>query len=146
MIVTSYNWEGAYLVLVGTHAEVLDGLTSILRTTEQEGVASSGGTESQLIQSQALTTGSKDASAGGGSETESGNGDLGDLEEAVIVGDGADDNDGLAALVALGDLRLDARKGHRGFVDAGHKQAAQDNLCARSQQTDLLEYANVLGK
>jgi hypothetical protein len=125
-------------VLVGTHAEVLDGLASILGTTEQEGVASSGGTESQLIQSQALTTGSKDAGAGGGGETESGNGDLRDLEEAVVVGDGTNDNDGLAGLVALGDLGLDARKGHRGLVNAGHKQAAQDNLCAGNQQTDSI--------
>lgn len=115
-------------MLVGAHAEMLEGLTSVLGATKQEGVASGRSTQSELIQRQALTTGSNDAGTGGGSEAQGSDRDLGDLEETVIVGDGADDNDGLVGLVATGDLRLDAREGNGRSVDARHEQAAQDNL------------------
>lgn len=117
-----------YLVLVGAHAEVLECLTGVLGAAEQQGVASGRRTQSQLIQRQALTASGDDASASGGSEAQGSDRDLGDLEKAVVVGDGADDNDGLVGLVATGDLRLDARERNRGSVDARHKQAAQDDL------------------
>ncbi len=117
-----------YLVLVGAHAEVLDGLTSVLGATEQEGVASGRSTQSQLVQSQALATGGDDASSGRGGEAQSSDRDLGDLEKAVVVGDGADDDNDLVGLVAAGDLRLDARQRNRGSVDSGGKKAMQYNL------------------
>lgn len=103
-------------MLVGAHAEVLDGLTGVLGATEQEGVASGGGTESELVEGEALTTSSENAGTGGGSESQSSDGDLGDLEETVVVGDGADDDDGLVSLVAAGDLGLDTRQRDRGTV------------------------------
>lgn len=117
-----------YLVLVGAHAEVLEGLTSVLGAAEQEGVASGRRTQSQLIQRQALAASSDNTSTGGGSESQGSDRDLGDLEETVVVGDGADNNDGLVGLVATGDLGLDARERNRRAVNARHKQAAQDNL------------------
>lgn len=116
-----------YLVLVGTHAEVLESLTGVLGATEQESVAAGGRTESQLVQGQSLTTGGKDAGTGGGSESKGGDGDLGDLEQAVVVGDGTDDDDDLS-LLALGDLALDTREGDGGSVHAGHKQATENDL------------------
>lgn len=116
----------SYLVLVGTHAEVLDGLTGVLGTTEQQGVATSGGTESKLIEGQSLTAGSENASTGGGSESESSDAQLGDLEKAVVVGDGGNNNDDLALLVS--GLTRKAGDGDRGSVDAGHEQTAEDDL------------------
>lgn len=48
----------------------------------------------QLIESQALTAGFDDSSAGSLGETESSNSKLGDLENSLVVGDGSNNNDG----------------------------------------------------
>ena len=78
------------LVGVGPEAEVLEGLTGVLGSTEEEGVGSSGEAGSDLVDGEALTTGLLNAGAGRGGEAESRNGELGDLEHAVVVSDGAD--------------------------------------------------------
>ena len=57
---------------------------------------------------------------------------FGDLEEAVVVGDGADDADCLV-LVGLfrgfgGDFGGDAGDGHGRAVDAGHEEALEDDF------------------
>jgi len=113
-------------VAVGTEAEVADGLTGVLGTTEDQGVGTSGGTEGQLVEGDGLTTGGQDAGTGGGGEAQSSHGDLGELEETVVVGDGAHNNNG--ALLVLGDVGNDAGQRDRGTVDLGHKKAAQDDL------------------
>jgi hypothetical protein len=77
------------LVGVGTKAEVLDGLTGVLGATEEDGVGSSREAGSDLIDGEGLTTGLQDARAGSGGEAESRNGELGELEETVVVSDGA---------------------------------------------------------
>lgn len=76
-------------MLVGAEAEVLDGLTGVLGATEEDDVRASRGTEGQLVESQALTTGLLNASAGSGSEAKRSDGELRDLVEAVVIGDGA---------------------------------------------------------
>ena len=109
-------WHNSkYLVLVGTEAKVLESLTGVLGATDQQGVAAGGGTQGQLVEGQGLATGGDDAAAGGSGESQSGDGHLGDLEEAVVIRDSADDNDGLALLIA--DLALDAGQGNGGSVD-----------------------------
>lgn len=115
-----------YLVLVGTEAEVLDGLASVLGATEKEGVGTSGLLESELVEGDGLATGSLDASTGSGGEAEGSNRDLGDGQETVVIGDGTDNNDGLL-LVAL-EVGDNARDGHGGTVDAGHEQPAEHDL------------------
>jgi hypothetical protein len=77
------------LVGVGTEAEMLDGLTGILGSTEEEGVGSSGEAGGDLVNGQSLTTGLLDARAGRGGEAEGGDGELGELEKTDIVSDGA---------------------------------------------------------
>lgn len=114
-------------MLVGAEAEVLNSLTGVLGAAEQQGVAAGRGAESQLVEGQCLTTGGKNAGTGGGGKSQSGDGNLGDREEAVVVGDGTNNNDDLA-LILLRDLALDARKGDGGSVDAGHEKAAKDDL------------------
>lgn len=116
-----------YLVLVGTHAEVLDGLTGVLGTAEQQGVAAGRGTESQLVEGQSFATGGDNAGAGSSGESESSDGDLRNLQETVVIGDSTNDDDGLS-LGVLVDLTLDTREGDGRSVDAGHEEAAQDNL------------------
>ena len=75
---------------MGTETEMLDGLTGVLGATEEEGVGSGRGAGSNLVDGEALTTSLLDAGAGGGSEAEGRNGELGELEHAVVVSDGAD--------------------------------------------------------
>lgn len=115
---------------VGTEAEVLDSLTGVLGATEDQGVASSGGTESKLVQGDSLTTSSEDAGTGGGGESQGSDGHLGALEQTVVIGDGTDNNDGslLTLLVDVGD---NAGQGDGRSVDLGCKQTSKNNLVER---------------
>lgn len=113
-------------MLVGAVTEVLDGLTRVLGATEEQGVATSGGLERELVQGHGLAAGGLDAGAGSAGEAEGRDVDGGDLEEAVVVGDGADDDNG--ALLLLLDVLRDTRERHGGPVDARHKEAAEDDL------------------
>lgn len=112
-------------MLVGAVAKVLDSLTCVLRSTEEEGVTAGGGLERELVKGHGLAASGLDAGAGGGGEAEGRDVDLGDLEEAVVVGNGPDNDHG--ALLIILDVVRDAREGDRGAVDAGHEQAAEDD-------------------
>lgn len=106
---------------------MLDSLSGVLGTSEQEGVASSRSSQSQLVESQDLSTSSNDARTSGGSEAEGRNAELGYLQETVVVGYGADNHDGLVVRL-LGRVGHDTGDGDGRSVDAGHKQAAENNL------------------
>ena len=120
------------LVRVGTEAEVLDGLTGVLGTAEEDGVGTSGGTHGELINGEALTTGGQDAGTSGCGEAKGGNGQLGDGQETVVVGDGSNNDDGLAldllGSVLVGGGANNAGDGHRRAIDLAHHQAAEDDL------------------
>jgi len=118
------------LVLVGAEAEVLDGLAGVLGAAEEQGVGARGLLESELVEGQGLAAGSLDASAGSGGEAQGGDVDLGDLEEAVVIGDGADNNDRLL-LVAVLEVGGNAREGDGRAVDAAHEEAAEHDLVER---------------
>lgn len=113
-------------MLVGTHAEVLEGLTGVLGSAEEEGVATGGGAEGELVEGDGLAAGSGDASAGGGGEAQGSDGQLGDGQETVVVSDGSDDDDG--ALVLLVQVADNAGDGDGRAVDARHEETAQDDL------------------
>ena len=114
-------------MLVRAHAEVLECLTGVLGAAEKNGVGTSGLLEGELVQGEAGAAGSGDAGTGGGGEAQSGDLHLGDLGQADIIGDGADDDDGLllGLVVQVGG---NAGDGHRGAVHPGHKETAQDDL------------------
>lgn len=114
-------------MLVRAEAEVLDGLAGVLGAAEQEGVGASGLLEGQLVEGKDLAAGREDASTGGGGDAESGNRHLGDGQEAVVIGDGADDDNSLV-LVALLEVPRDTGQRDGGAVDAAHEEAAQDHL------------------
>lgn len=120
-------YDATYLVLVGTEAEVLDGLASVLGATEKEGVGTGGLLKGELVEGDGLATGSLDASTGSGGEAEGSNRDLGDGQETVVIGDGTDNNDGLL-LVAVLEVGGNARERDGGTVDAGHEQPAEHDL------------------
>jgi hypothetical protein len=78
------------LVGVGTEAEMLESLTAILGSTEEQGVGSGREAGSDLIDGEGLAAGSNDACAGSGSEAEGCDGELGELEETDVVSHGTD--------------------------------------------------------
>lgn len=115
------------LVLVRAETEVLEGLAGVLGAPEEEGVGASRSPEGELVESQGLTTGSEDPGAGSGGEAESGDSQLGDGELTVVVGDGADYDDGLVGVLVT-DIAGDARDRDRRAVDLGGEEAAENNL------------------
>ena len=116
-------------MLVGAHAEVLDGLPGVPLAPEQDGVGTSGRTERELVEGDSLTTGLEDALLGGLGEAEGSDGQLGDLEETDVVGDGANNNDGLGVTVgSVGGLLEDAGEGNGRAVDLGEEKAVEDGL------------------
>jgi len=56
------------LVLVWSETEMLDSLSSVLWSTEEEGVGSGWGSQCELIESEGLTTGSENSGAGSSGE------------------------------------------------------------------------------
>jgi hypothetical protein len=95
-----------------------------LRSTEEDGVGSSGGTESELVKSEALSSGGDDASTGGGGESEGADGELRDLKEADIVRDLGYNNSNLAVL--LRHVLRKPREGDRGSVNLGLVEPLED--------------------
>lgn len=87
----------------------------------------SGGEEDELIKSEALAAGLDDSGSGSLSESEGGHSQLGDLKEAVVVGDSAD-NDGNAVLL-LAEVLHQARDRQRRSVDLGSDQSSRHSLC-----------------
>lgn len=85
-------------------AEVLDGLTSVLRATEEDDVRASGRAHGELVECEAFTASLLNASAGSRGEAEGADGHLRDLIEAVVVGDWADDSADLALVGWAGVL------------------------------------------
>ena len=128
------------LVLMGTHTEVLDGLARVLSTTDEDGVGTSGGTESQLIQGQNLTTSLQDTGLGGLGEVKGSNRELGEVQKTRVIGDGTDNNNGLTFLVVLDN----ARNSDGRTVDARHKETLQDNLVEVGISTTSKETVELL--
>lgn len=112
---------------VGTETKVLNSLSGVLRSTEEEGVCTSRSPQSKLIQSQRLPSSLFDPSSRGSRETKSSDRQLGYLQKAVIIGDSSNDNNGLA-LVRLRDVRSDTREGNGRSVDSRQKESAEDDL------------------
>jgi hypothetical protein len=116
-----------YLVLVRSKTEVLNSLSSILRPSEKEGVASGRSSQGQLIQSQGLATSSNNTRTSGRSESKSGNTELGNSEEAVVISDCANNDDRLVVGL-FGGVRDNSRDRDWRSIDTGHKESAQNNL------------------
>jgi hypothetical protein len=64
--------------------------------------------------------------AGGSGKSQSGNRDLGEGQEAVVIGNGTNDNDG--PLLVLLDVGDNARQRDGGSVNLRHEETAEDNL------------------
>lgn len=84
-------------MLVGSVAEVADSLSSVSLAAEQDGVGTSGAPQGELVQREAFTTGSQDASPGSGGEAKGGDRKLRHLKQSDIVSHGGDDHNSLSS-------------------------------------------------
>jgi hypothetical protein len=98
--------------------EVLDGLTNVPLSSEEDSVRTGRGTERELVEGDSLTAGSDNSLTSRGREFESGNGEFGDLWETLVVENGTDSDDGLG-VVRVGSTGLldNSGDGDRGSVD-----------------------------
>lgn len=110
-----------------TKAEVLDCLTSVLGSTEEKCVRSSRSPESKLIQGQCFSAGLLDSGSGSSSEAQGSHRQLRDVKQAVVVSNGANNDDGLA-LVRIGHVGSDTRQRNRGAVNSRHEKTTQHDL------------------
>lgn len=116
-------------MLVWAHAEVLNGLPGVPLAAEQDGVRAGGCAHGELVEGEDLAAGLEDALLGRRGEAEGGDRDLGHLNQAHIIGDGADDDDDLRlALASAARLLEDAGEGDGGAVDLGEEEAVEDGL------------------
>jgi len=115
------------LVLVRAETKVLEGLARVLGATQEERVGAGRLGQSELIERDRLAASSRDASASSGGEAQSRDFGLGRLEQAVIIGDGANYDDRLL-LVAVLQVGGDTGERHGRAVDARHEEAAEDDL------------------
>jgi hypothetical protein len=97
---------------------VLDGLSVVPLSSEEDGVGSSGRSEGELVEGEGLTTCSDDPLSGRGGEFQSGDGDFGELWESLVVEDRSDhDNDLRVVWVRVLGLFDNSGEGDRGSVD-----------------------------
>jgi len=116
-------------VLVRTHAKVFDSLTRVPLSPQQDSVGSSRCTQSELVEGKNLTTGLEDAVLGRLGESQSGDGEFGNLEETDVIGDGPDIDDGFRGEVRnVFGFFYDAREGDGRFVDLGEEKAMENDL------------------
>lgn len=114
---------------MGTETEVTDSLAGVAGATEDNGVATGGGSAGELVEGDDLTASLQDAGLSTLGEAEGSNGDLlGGLHETVVVSDGTNDDDGLASSTRAGDSTRDAGDRHRGTVSLGEEELSQDDL------------------
>jgi len=83
----------------------------------------------ELIESQALAAGLGDSGTGSLGEAESGDVDLWQIEDSLIIGDSGDDNNGS---ISLGSEVLDdLGEGERRTVGSGGDESSEDGLGER---------------
>lgn len=111
-----------------TETEVSDGLSSVSWTSDDQSVLTLWSSDSQLVQGDSLTTSLDDSSLGRGSESQSSDSGLGELQQSDVVGDGTNNNDSLISSTLLLQGVVNSGERHWWSVDLGQEQRSQDNL------------------
>lgn len=130
---------GVRIVGRGAVAEVTNRVTGVLSTTQQHSVGTLGSAQGQLIQSDALTTSLDDSGSGSLGESQSSNGQLRDLQQALIISDGTNNNSGLAILAI--HVSGKSGDGNRRVINSGHSQSLDNGgselgLSTSGQETE----------
>ena len=90
------------------------------------GLLTLGRLHEELVNGEALATGGGDPGAGSLGEAESGHLDSGQLNESLVISDGADDNDGSVLLLA--EMLEDLGQGERRAVRPRGNKSSQHGL------------------
>ena len=80
-------------MLVGTHAKVLNSFPRVPLAAEQHGVGTGWRTKSELIEGKRFASGLQDAFLSALGKAKGSNTELGDLQQADVICDGANLND-----------------------------------------------------
>lgn len=105
-------------MLVRTHAEVLNSFPRIPLASEQHSVGTSWATKGELVESKRFSTGLQDTFLGTLGKAKGSDRELGDFQQADVICDGADLNDGFRrTILNLFCILYDTREGDRGTVD-----------------------------
>ena len=83
---------------------MLDGLPGILRSSQQQCIRTSWRSHGELVNGQTLAAGLLNPRTGSRGEAKSGDMHLWNCEEAIVVCDGADNDDGLVPVLFGGVL------------------------------------------
>jgi len=134
------------LVGVGTSTKVLVDLSCVLWSSEEDGVATLWCSESELVEGEALSTGSFNTLTSGSGESECSDAQLLlEVDESDIVGDGSNENNGVLGGVGLAvrDLSADSADTDGSAVGSGHIQSLEDDLvelAVRSSGEESVEF------
>ena len=97
-------------MLVRAHTEVLDSLTGVPFASEEEGISTSRGTKSELVECQNLAARADDASTSATSYTQRGEADGWDSRQADVICNGSyNDNNRCFRRLRAGELLGDFR-------------------------------------
>ncbi len=122
---------------------MFDSLTGVPLAPQEQSVRPSRCPKRELVQSQDLTTSVHDPLFCPTGESEGSDGELGEISEADVIGDGADgDND----LTLVGGRRRDlfgnGGEGYRRPIDFGHEESLQNDLvkvCVRAAGQETVQ-------
>lgn len=106
---------------------MLHGLPTILTAPQQQTPGPLGRPHRQLIHRQTLAPGLQDARARRRREAQRRHGELGHGEQAGIVGDGADDDEGAGRVGRVGGVSGEFGEGEGGAVDSGHVETVEED-------------------
>lgn len=123
------------LTLVRTHTEVSDSFSGVSWTSQDQGVLTLWSLDSQLIQSDGFTTSLDDLSSGTGSESQSGDSGLWEVEDSGVISDGTNNDNSLVSSTLLLQSSGNSGDGNWRSVDLGQEQRLQDNLVEWSIST-----------
>ena len=122
---------------------MFDSLTGVPLTPQEQSVRPSRCPKRKLVQSQDLTASVHDPLFCPAGESEGGDGELGEMGEADVVGDGADgDNDLTLVRGRRRDLSGNGGEGDRRSIDFGHEESLQNDLvkvCVRAAGQETVQ-------
>ena len=104
--------------------EVLDALTSVLRTSQQHGSCAGRASKSELIESQALTTSLDNSSTSSLSKSKSTDSESRNFEQPDVIGNAPNNHSSLMLLASHVSRQTGQREGCS--IDPGHPQSLGD--------------------
>lgn len=122
---------------------MLDGLTGVPLTPQKQGVRPSRCPKRELVQSQDFTTSVHDPLFCPAGKSEGGDGDLGEMSEADVVGDSADGDNNLTLVGGTRrDLSGNGGEGDGRTIDFGHEESLQNDfvkVCVRAAGQETVQ-------